>query len=208
MVELFSTLYISFFEVIIVYFFWYVLDIIFYNFLRFFKKICKNNLLMFDYLRRMYLVQRLSFFFEKSFFFLFSEHRFPRINFFKYLRKNKPFVLYFHIFKNRVNLKNFMFINLNFIIKQFNFFFTSFIFKNKAEKNIFNLNFFSTKVNFFFYFFILKKLFFKRFHRFLSFIFFYNFDYFNLIKLDFIFFIFLSNSKGLLQLLDMGKFYD
>lgn len=163
---------------------------------------------MFDYLRRMYLVQRLSFFFEKSFFFLFSEHRFPRINFFKYLRKNKPFVFYFHIFKNRVNLKNFMFVNLNFIIKQFNFFFTSIFFKNKAGKNIFDLNFFNIKINFFFYFFILKKLFFKKFHRFLSFIFFYNFDHLNLIKLDFIFFIFLNNSKGLLQLLDMGKFYD
>lgn len=163
---------------------------------------------MFDYLRRMYLVQRLSFFFEKSFFFLFSEHRFPRINFFKHLSKDKPLVLYFHIFKNRVDLKNFMFITLNFIIKQFNFFFTSKFFKNKAEKNIFNLNFFNIKINFFFFFFILKKLFFKRFHRFLSFIFFYEFDYSNLIKLDFVFFIFLNNSKGLLQFLDMGKFYD
>jgi hypothetical protein len=156
----------------------------------------------------MYIIQRLSFFFEKSFFFLFSEARYPRLVFFQYLEKKKPNVLVFHIFKNRINLNKFLTLSLNFITNQFDFFLNSLIFKKKANLNMFNLNFFNKKINFFFFFFILNKFFFKRFYRFLSFLFFSNFNQLNLIKLNFVFFIFFNKANGFLKMLDLGKFYD
>lgn len=161
-----------------------------------------------DDLRNTYLMQKLSLFFEKPFFFVFTNDRYPRMLFFEFLLKNKPKVLGFHFFKNCINLKNFFSINLFFVIKQFKFFLNSFFFKIRINEKLLNFNFFNLKINLFFYFFIFKKLFFKKFYRFLSFIFFSKFNQLNLIKFNFLFFIFLYNSNKFFKILNLNKFYD
>lgn len=212
MVKLIFTLFFTFIEVIIFYVLWCALDFIFLFFLcliqAFCISFCNCNMFVLDYVRSMYLVQKLSVFFEESFFFLFSEERFPRIVYYDYLKKNKPRILFFHNFKNRLDLEEFYFMSLKFLIKQFNFFVNSFFFKIKAEKDFLKLNFFDIKINMFFYFYIFKKFFFKRYYRFISHIFYDVHTPYNLISFDFIFFIFLHRSNGFLTILDLKKFSD
>lgn len=122
-----------------------------------------------------------------------------------YRQKNYPLVFFFHLYFDRVS---YTISNLNILKKQFSFFFNSPIFLKTLNnvKFVFFKN--NLKLNNFIIFLIIQKLLFKRYYNLCNSIYFYTSDSKNLVKLNWLFYLFLTNSKGLLNIYDLSKYSD
>lgn len=147
----------------------------------------------------------LSFFYRKNIFNKSISNIYKNNNLLNYRQKNYPLVFFFHLYFDRVN---YTFSNLSFIKRQFNFFFNSPVFI-KTFKNLIFIFFKNINVkNNFLIFLVIQKLFFKRYYNLCSSIYFNTLNKNNLVKLNWIFFLFLTNSKGLLNIYDLSKYTD
>jgi len=147
----------------------------------------------------------LSIFYRKNIFNKSIANIYKNNNLLNYRQKNYPLIFFFHLYFDKVN---YTLINLNVIKKQFLFFFNSPIFL-KTLKNI-KFMFFKNNIvkNNFLIFLIIQKLLFKRYYNLCSSIYFYQLNYKNLVKLNWLFYLFLTNSKGLLNIYDLSKYSD
>lgn len=147
----------------------------------------------------------LSFFYRKNIFNKSISNIFRNNNLMNYRQKNYPLIFFFHLYFERMN---YTFNNLNLITKQFNFFFNSPIFV-KTHNNI-NFVFFKNKTNSnnFFVYLIIQKLLFKRYYNLCSSIYFDKNNSKNLIKLNWLFYLFLTSSNGFLKIYDLSKYSD
>lgn len=147
----------------------------------------------------------LSFFYRKNIFNKSIANIYKNNNLLNYRQKNHPLVFFFHLYFDRVN---YSFYNLNFFKNQFLFFFNSPIFSktlNSVRLLFFKKNY---KLNNFLIFLIIQKIFFKRYYNLCSSIYFNNPNYQNLVKLNWFFYLVLTNSKGLLNIYDLSKYSD
>lgn len=121
-------------------------------------------------------------------------------------KNNFPLVFFFHLYFDR---SDYTFSKLKFLKKYFIFFKKSRLFSKSLNnfKKLFFINKNYTSNNFIIYL-ILQKILFKRYYNLCSSLYFENFSENNLVKLNFVFFIFLNNSKGLLHMYDLSKYDD
>jgi hypothetical protein len=123
-----------------------------------------------------------------------------------YRQKNYPLIFFFHLYLDRMD---YSFLNLQQIYKQFNFFINSGVFLKTINclKNLFfkknnkNLNNLIIML-------IIQKFFFKKYYNLCSSIFFKNINSNNLVKLNWLFFLFLTNSTSFLKIYDLSKYSD
>lgn len=147
----------------------------------------------------------LSLFYRKNIFNKSIANIYKNNNLLNYRQKNHPLVFFFHLYFDRVN---YSFSNLKFIKNQFLFFFNSPIFAktlNSTKLFFFKKNY---NLNNFLIFLIIQKIFFKRYYNLCNSIFFSRLSYQNLVKLNWLFYLVLTNSKGLLNIYDLSKYSD
>jgi len=121
-------------------------------------------------------------------------------------KNNFPLIFFFHLYFDK---SNYTFSNLKLLKKYFKFFKKSKVFSKTLNhfKNLF-FNKKSNNYNLFLMYLIIQKILFKRYYNLCSSIYFDNFNENNLVKLNWVFFIFLNNSKGLLHIYDLSKYDD
>lgn len=152
-----------------------------------------------SYFEKLFLV----FFYRKNIFKNSIANIFTNENLFNF-RKNKfPLIFFFHLYFDKFNYKV-EDLNLKFFVKIFKFF--------KKSKKFY---FFNVKVNSLFRqeknlvsYLIFQKLLFKRYYNLCSSLYFDNKDNYNLIKLNFVFYIFLIRAKKKYVLYDLSKYSD
>lgn len=147
----------------------------------------------------------LSFFYRKNIFNNSIANIYKNNDLLNYRQKNHPLVFFFHLYFDKMDYK---FSNLMLLKKQFLFFFNSPVFLktlNKVKLIFFKKNY---KINNFIIFLIIQKLFFKRYYNLCSSIYFNKNDSKNLVKLNWLFYLFLTNSHGLLKIYDLSKYSD
>jgi len=121
-------------------------------------------------------------------------------------KSNFPLIFFFHLYFDK---SDYTLSNLKLMRKYYNFFKNSKVF-SKTFKHFKNL-FFSKKnlqINNFVVYLIIQKILFKRYYNLCSSIYFEKFDENNLVKLNWVFFVFMTNSKGLLRIYDLSKYDD
>lgn len=157
-----------------------------------------NNL---SYFEKLFL----SFFYRKNIFNKSIANIYKNNSLISYRQKNHPLIFFFHLYFEKTN---YIFSNLNFIVKQFNFFFNSPVFLktlNNVKSIFFKKN---SNINNFIIYLLIQKLFFKRYYNLCSSIYFDKNNFKNLIKLNWLFYLFLTNSKGFLKIYDLSKYSD
>lgn len=147
----------------------------------------------------------LSFFYRKNIFNKSIANIYNNNNLLNFRQKNHPLVFFFHLYFDRMEYK---FSNLNLIKKQFYFFSRSVVFSKTLNK--FRFLFFKKNkdINNIVIFLIIQKLFFKRYYNLCSSIYFSKLNSNNLVKLNWIFYLFLENSKGFFKIYDLSKYSD
>ena len=155
-------------------------------------------------------------YFEKLFLVLFNRKNafgnsvgnlYSNSNFFDYRRDNYPLVFFFHLYYEKVKFK---FSNLKNLSKQFYFFNKSIIFKTITK----HLQFYFFKKNKnkkfsdFMVFLIIQKILYKRYYDLCNSIFFEKLNYNNLVKFNWMFYIFLLRSNKKLIIYDLSKYSD
>ena len=158
-------------------------------------------------------------FFEKLFLVLFSKNYtfknsigniYTNNNLFNYRKKKYPLIFFFHLYSMKMNYK---FPLLRKLKKFFNFFKNS---KKKGNtfgrvKNLFfkkHINSYDTVYLDHLIFLIIQKIFYKRYYNLCSSIYFKNFNENNLVKLNWIFYLFLNNSNKKCIIYDLSKYSD
>lgn len=158
-------------------------------------------------------------FFEKLFLVLFSKNEtfkksigniYSNNNLFNYRKKKYPLIFFFHLYSSRMN---YTFPLLRVLKKHFNFFKNS-----KKVKNTFNkvkFLFFKKYVNVYnnsyldhLVFLILQKIFYKRYYNLCSSIYYNSYNELNLVKLNWLFYLFLNNSHKKCVIYDLSKYSD
>lgn len=147
----------------------------------------------------------LSFFYRKDIFNKSIANIYKNNNLLDFRQKNHPLIFFFHLYFDKMEYK---FSNLNLIKKQFFFFSRSSIFSKTLNK--FKFLFFKKQknVNNIVMFLIIQKLLFKRYFNLCSSIYFSKLSSYNLVKLNWIFYLFLENSKGYYKIYDLSKYSD
>jgi len=120
-----------------------------------------------------------------------------------YRRDNHPLINYFHLYSERMD---YPLIDLKMIVKQYDFYLNSKIFKTKLLK-IFKKCFFIKKINFL-KFLIIQRIFIKKYYNLFSSKFYKNYNNINLLKLNLIFNLFLLRAKHKFVLYDLNKWVD
>jgi hypothetical protein len=147
----------------------------------------------------------LSFFYRKNIFNKSISNIYKNNNLLNFRQKNHPLVFFFHLYLDKMDYK---FSNLSLIKKQFYFFSKSIVFSKTLNK--FKFLFFKKNKNLsnVVIFLIIQKLFFKRYFNLCSSIYFSKINSYNLVKLNWIFYLFLENSKGFYKIYDLSKYSD
>lgn len=146
----------------------------------------------------------LSFFYRENIFNKSIANIYKNNNLLNYRQKNYPLIFFFHLYFDK---SDYVFSNLNLLTKQFLFFFNSRIFF-RTINNLKFIFFKKYKKNNFLIYLIVQKLFFKRYYNLCSSIYFNKNNYKNLVKLNWLFYLFLTNSKGYLNIYDLSKYSD
>jgi hypothetical protein len=128
---------------------------------------------------------------------------FDKKSIFEYRRLNYPLVFFFHMY---YGLMDYKFDNLNLLVKQYNYFNSSKIFKFKL--NFIKNKFFKKTKNKFIYFLILQKLLYNRYYNLCSSVYFESYSNFNTLKLNWLFHIFLLRSNGKFIIYNLNKYSD
>ena len=121
-------------------------------------------------------------------------------------KTNFPLIFFFHLYFDK---SDYTFSNLKLLKKYYNFFKKSKVFSKTLRR--FKVLFFSNKnyyTNNFIIYLIIQKILFKRYFNLCSSVYFNNFNENNLVKLNWLFFVFLKNSKGFLNIYDLSKYDD
>lgn len=121
----------------------------------------------------------------------------------EYRRKNYPLINLFHLFLERSDYK---FDNLKIIVGQFYYFNNSKVFEKKLTK-VFKICFRGDQINFT-KFLIIEKIFFKKYYNTFGSYFFKSYNPNNIIKLNYIFNVFLLKSNFKLVIYDLNNWYD
>lgn len=123
-------------------------------------------------------------------------------------RKDKfPLIFFFHLYFDKSDYK---FTDLKNITKHYKYFVNSKIFKNTLIrlKNLFFKKYTNSSSDFFIIFLIIQNTFFKRYYNLCSSIYFKNTHKNNLVKLNWMFYLFLNSSTKLLKVYDLSKYSD
>lgn len=147
----------------------------------------------------------LSFFYRKNIFDKSIANIFKNNSLLSFRQKNYPLIFFFHLYFDKMEYK---FTNLKLIKKQFYFFSKSVVF-SKTLNNFKKLFFKNNKnISIILVFLIIQKIFFKRYFNLCSSIYFNKLNSLNLVKLNWIFYLFLENSKGYFKIYDLSKYSD
>jgi hypothetical protein len=127
-------------------------------------------------------------------------------NLINFRKDGYPLIFFFHLYLDK---SDYNFLNLKLLIKYYGFFNNSKIFKKTINKvkNLFFKKNYKFKNNFI-VFITIQTFFFKRYYNLCSSIYFKNFSYNNLVKLNWMFYIFLTKSNNLLYMYDLSKYSD
>jgi len=120
-------------------------------------------------------------------------------------KNNFPLVFFFHLYFDK---SDYTFSNLKYLRKYFIFFRNSKVF-SKTFRRFKRLFFFKKYyINIFIMYLIIQKTLYKRYYNLCSSVYFETFNENNLVKLNWLFFVLLTNSKGLLRTFDLSKYDD
>lgn len=127
---------------------------------------------------------------------------------FNFRKDNYPLIFFFHLYSQKMNYK---FSDLSFLIKFFNYFNNSKIHRNSINR--FKFLFLkkyknNKKFSDYLFFLILQKTFYKRYYNLCSSIYFKSLNKNNLIKLNWLFYLFLINSNKKSVIYDLSKYSD
>jgi hypothetical protein len=146
----------------------------------------------------------LTFFYRKNIFSNSIANIFTNNNLINFRKDKYPLIFFFHLYFDKSNYK---LLNISFLIKQYLYFYKSVFFK-KTFITI-NRRFFKNfYVNSLVIYLIIQRFFFKRYYNLCSSLYFENCKCNNLVKFNFLFFIFLNNSDKYFYIFDLSKYSD
>jgi hypothetical protein len=149
----------------------------------------------------------LALFYRKNLFNKSIANIFSNNNLLKYRQSNHPLIFFFHLYFDR---SNYVFSDLKSLLKYNSYFNNSKFFKktlNIVKKRFFK-SYTNSKVNRFFMFMVIQKFLFKRYYNLCGSIYFNTYSQNNIVKLNWLFYLFLSNSRFLLRVYDLSKYDD
>ena len=158
-----------------------------------------NNL---SYFEKLFL----TFFYRNNIFNKSIANIFTNNNLLKFRQSNYPLIFFFHLYYDRFD---YIFSDLKILVKYYRYFNNSKVFKKTlmSLRSVFFKNKVkSNRISNFLIFLIVQKFLFKRYYNLCSSIYFKAYSTNNLVKLNWLFYIFLTNSKNLLKIYDLSKY--
>jgi hypothetical protein len=149
------------------------------------------------YFEKIFLI----FFYKKGFFENSVANIFDKKNIYEYRKFKYPMIFFFHMY---YGLADYKLNNLKLLVRQFNYYKNTDLFDSKL--NWVKFKFFKKTLNSFIFFVILQRLFYNRYYNLCNSIFFDKQSYLNLIKLNWIFYVFLLRSCGKFIIYDVNKY--